>query len=333
MSTLSLLRDTWSALLAPRRAAAVTLVAIPLLLAQAAWNEDPRSGVLAGLTLILGTLAVAPAAWRALSPHPLRYGLVCLLATLVLALLLPRWSGFEDRFLTHPVTLPLVFGLLAVAGYGLGRDIEDEGRLQRAEARAEALQRDRERAELLALRAQLDPHFLFNTLSAIAEWCHSDPLVAERAILRLSDLLRAIQSGVQLPSWPLSRELALCRDVLELYHTRDPGRYTYEILGEIPAIQVPPLLLLPLVENAVKHGPAAGHAGPVRIRVQAEGDGVQIQIQNPGPYRGPRTGGEGLALTRRRLSLGYIGSALELGEADGGTRLSLSLPGPPLEAP
>ena len=82
--------------------------------------------------------------------------------------------------------------LFLVGGFGLGRDIWFEDRLARAEARAVALAREAERAQLLALRAHLDPHFLFNTLNAIAEWCREDGETAERAVLRLSAMLRTV---------------------------------------------------------------------------------------------------------------------------------------------
>ncbi len=341
-------RDTWIALLAPRRAAIVAVVGLPLLLAQAAWNPDPASGVLAGLLLILSALATAPAAWLWLAGRAggaWIYAGGCLGAAVLAGLVIPRWAGFEDRFLTQPVTLPLVAGLFAAAGLGLGRDIGDGRRLQAAEARAEALARDRERAELLALRAQLDPHSLYNTLSAIAEWCHTDPMEAERAILRLADLLRGVQRGVQRAAWPLAEEWAICSALLDLYRARDPGRYawTLDTGGAIPELEVPPLLLLPLVENALKHGPAAGHAGAVQIRFTPAGAGVVVEIRNPGAWGGSRraggatggatgggAGGEGLALVRRRLALACPEGRLEIGtEPGGGTLARLWLPGPP----
>lgn len=295
-------RDTVAALLAPRRAAAIAALGLPVLAAQAAWNLDPVSGVAAGALLIAGTLAFAPFAWRAASGHAHGldlYGLACLLIAGLFGLVLPRALGVEDRFLTQLATAPVIFGLVAVGGYGLGRDIDDERRLVR-------LQADKERAELLALRAQLDPHFLFNTLGAIAEWCHSDPAEAERAILRLCDLLRGVQAGVREASWPLSREISLCRDVLELYRARDPGRYAYHIEVQGADVPVPPLILLPVVENAIKHGPAAGHAGQVRVVVRDNGGaGVIVEVRNPGPLGPPREGGQGIALTRRRLALAY----------------------------
>lgn len=335
---LDIAADTLAGLLRPRRAAAIAGVVLPLLYAQAVWNKDAGSGVLAGLVLCLGTLLVAPASWRILRARgplgALAYALVGVVSVALLGVILPAWGGFQDRFLTHPVSLPLLVGIFLAGGFGLGRDIEAERSLAALAARAEALARDSERAELLALRAQLDPHFLFNTLNAIAEWCARDPAVAEQAILALSEVLRAIQAGVQRPSWPLAEELALCRGVLDLHRVRDPDRFDSQILGDSPALLVPPMILLPLVENAFKHGPGAGHAGPVTVTVSATDQGARVVVQNPGPFTGPRPGGEGIALVRRRLALSYgEGASLEIGSLDGQTRAILHLPARPEESP
>ena len=80
-------------------------------------------------------------------------------------------------------------------------------------SRGEALTREAEHAQLLALRSHLDPHFLFNTLNAIAEWCRSDGLVAEKAILQLSSMLRTMMTGIQETGWPLAKELELPQEL------------------------------------------------------------------------------------------------------------------------
>jgi two-component system, LytTR family, sensor histidine kinase AlgZ len=72
---------------------------------------------------------------------------------------------------------------------------------------------------------------------------------------------------------------------------------------------VPPLVLLPLAENAVKHGPAAGHAGEISLRATAEGGRLRVALANPGRYAGPRPGSDGLPTVERRLALAYGGRA------------------------
>ena len=88
-------------------------------------------------------------------------------------------------------------------------------------------------------------------------------MVAERATLQLSAMLRDVLAGVKAPTWPLARELELAENLLALHLIRDPElfRLVRKVPERVPELQVPPMILLPLVENAVKHGPAAGHRG------------------------------------------------------------------------
>jgi LytS/YehU family sensor histidine kinase len=92
-----------------------------------------------------------------------------------------------------------------------------------------------------------------------------------------------------------------------LHLLRDPG--LFELSIECPAslrnIPVPPLLLLPLAENAVKHGPAAGHRGEIRVRVEERDSGALLTLENPGSYGGPRAGSDGVPTVMRRLELAY----------------------------
>jgi LytS/YehU family sensor histidine kinase len=161
----------------------------------------------------------------------------------------------------------------------------------------------------LALRAQLDPHFLFNTLNAIAEWCRTDGETAESAVLELASLLRAVLTGVKQLAWTLDEELAVVRTVFHLHLRRDPELFELELVGDGGSIQVPPLLLLPLAENAVKHGPARGHRGRIVVTTHHAGDRVTITVENPGRYNGPREGSHGLPTLERRLALAYGGAA------------------------
>jgi LytS/YehU family sensor histidine kinase len=257
--------------------------------------------------------------------------------------LLPEAFGLGETFLTAGINLFVSAALFWVGGWGLARDIDLELGLQREHARAESLAREAERVQLLAMRAHLDPHFLFNTLNAIAEYCREDGLLAERAILQLSALLRKVLQGAQAPTWPLEQELALARDLLELHHIRDPDRFDIRwcVADDCGALRVPPLLLLPLVENAMKHGPGAGHRGELSLEVLQDSDGsLCITLRNPGPFAGLRPGGQGVDTVQRRLGLAYAGVArLTLRQVDGAagpcTEAALVLPasGPIEEEP
>src|SRR5213078_4042953 len=180
-------------------------------------------------------LLVAPTLWRYLFPlHRVRaprlVGAIAYAAAgaglmFGIGRWLPDALGMGGTLLTtFPGTLVSV-ALFWVGGWGLARDIDLEQHLRASQARAAALEREAEHAQLLALRSHLDPHFLFNTLNAIAEWCREDGVVAERSILQLSRILRAMLRGVRASSWPLSRELELVRDVLALHLLRDPNMF------------------------------------------------------------------------------------------------------------
>ncbi len=334
---------TWEALLAPRRAVPLALLLGVALAAE--WSATRSlAWVAIDLSLFAAFCLIAPHAWRAWCSE--RRGLalalgagayVLVVSGLVLALgsVLPRGLGLERGYVLDPSALPLMTALLAVGGWGLGRDIELEAGVAAERGRADRLALEAERAELLAIRANLDPHFLFNTLNAIAEWCREDPAVAERATLALASLLRTMLEGVRAPSWPLDKELALARAVLELHAIRDRARYAFrvEVPDSLPEARVPPMLWLPLVENAITHGPAAGHEGEVVLSLRGEGARVIVEIENPGAYAGRREGGQGLAMVERRLAVAYGDDArVELSSEGGRTRAALSVPlAPPRE--
>ena len=209
-------------------------------------------------------------------------------------------------------------------------------RESRARARRESrLQADLAQAELHLLRAQLEPHFLFNTLNAIATLVHADPKAAERMILLLSDLLRrALREREE--QVPLGEELAFLDRYLEIEQVRFRERLVVErhIQPDSLGAMVPPLLLHPLVENAIRHGVARRvEGGSLGIRARRERDRLELRIWNDGPGPaatgdGPGGAGIGLATTRARLERLYgADHRFELQSGpEGGALVSLSLP-------
>ncbi len=314
----SIVRATLRALLVPRRIIPVAVLSATLVVAQRAYSRDHRAAFV-GVALCLAFVLVAPVMFRVLFPAGLefRHGAARLLLYVSLSLFvvhvvgveIPTLFGVGKTFLTASSSIPIDVALFMVGGWGLGRDIGWEASLRRERMRAEALALEAEHAQLLALRAQLDPHFLFNTLNAIAEWCRTDGETAETAVLELASLLRAVLTGVKQLAWTLDEELAVVRTVLKLHLRRDPELFALEIVGEGGTIRVPPLLLLPLAENAVKHGPARGHRGRIVVTTKRAADRVTITVENPGPYGGPREGSHGLPTLERRLALAYGGAA------------------------
>jgi LytS/YehU family sensor histidine kinase len=245
-------------------------------------------------------------------------------ATVVLGIgrALPDLVGAGTTFLTTKPSLAVCVALFWVGGWGLARDIDLEEHLRQERARGEALEREAEHAQLIALRSHLDPHFLFNTLNAIAEWCREDGAVAEKAIVQLSSMLRTMMTGIQSTTWPLAKELELASALFTMHAIRDPSMFTVrlEVPDPVPEVDVPPMLLLPLAENAMKHGPLARHKGEVVLSVTVVREVVRIELSNPGRFAGPRDGGNGLAIVKRRLALAFEEGASFLIEADGDER-------------
>jgi two-component system sensor histidine kinase AlgZ len=333
----SIVRSTLRALFEPRRLVPVLVVCAPVVMLQGRTSRDPLAAPLGGF-FCFAFLFFAPVFWRILFPDGLEFehGAARLLlyaaggvgVVLLIGVVVPRLLDMRPTLLTVRSGLLVSTALFLVGGWGLGRDIGMEASLRKERRRADALARAAESAQLLAIRAHLDPHFLFNTLNAIAEWCREDGEVAERAVLQLAGILRVILAGVKEPAWPLAREIDLVRDLLALYPLRDPDlfRVEWDVPLPLPEVDVLPMILLPIAENAVRHGPAAGHRGVVRIAI-VDGDPVLVSIENPGRYAGPRPGSDGLPTVERRLRLAYgAGAQIHIAGDDVRTRVELHLP-------
>lgn len=166
------------------------------------------------------------------------------------------------------------------------------------------------RARLQALQARIHPHFLFNTLNAIAGLIPGRPDQAEQAVLDLADLLRSALADRA--SIPLSEELALTRRYLAIERLRMGERLRVDwcLDDELPLdIVLPPLLLQPLVENAVRHGiQQLPDGGTLRIQIEKQARDLRFTIANPRPVSSAATEpGQRLAQNnvRQRLQLAY----------------------------
>ena len=214
-------------------------------------------------------------------------------------------------------------------------------RAREKELVATRLQEQVVRAELAALKMQLQPHFLFNTLNSISALVHSDPDAADRMLVLLSDLLRLTLDGSGRQEVPLARELEFAERYLEIERVRYQDRLCVDldIEPETLAAEVPNFVLQPLVENAIKHGISRrAAAGRIALRARRAGGRLHIAVEDdgPGPARSPASGfGVGLANTRARLAQLYGEAAfLELVERpEGGTVARLALPFTPSPAP
>jgi signal transduction histidine kinase len=210
----------------------------------------------------------------------------------------------------------------AILGAALAVDFQRKYR-DRA-VQASALATELAQARLRALKMQLHPHFLFNTLHAITVLVDEDPAAARRMVARLGELLRHTLAGTGADEVPLGAELDFLRLYLEIEETRfqDRLRVSYDVAPEAQGALVPDLILQPLVENAVKHAVSARTA-PVRVTVRARraGDRLELRVDDDGPGLGdlPPRDGIGLSTTRERLGRLYGDAGrLTLGTGPGG---------------
>jgi len=188
-------------------------------------------------------------------------------------------------------------------------------------------------AQLDALRSQLNPHFLFNSLHSMAELVHTDAKLAERLIVRLGELLRQALQGSTRHEVTLAEELDFIRGYVDIEQMRlgERLRVSWDIEPAVLEARVPSLVLQPLVENAIQHGIAAASAGgTLVIGARREGGFVRLEVHDDGPglsrAEGERPQGIGLANTRARLERLYgARQSFEVQAADGFT-VRLRLP-------
>jgi len=219
-----------------------------------------------------------------------------------------------------------IFDYAQVAAVGWAIHYQHESR-QRS-VRTSQLEARLAQAQLEVLRMQLQPHFLFNTLNAIAALMHRDIPGAERMLARLSDLLRhSLQNGAA-QQVPLKEELAFLERYLDIERIRFQDRLTVERSiepGTLDAL-VPNLVLQPLVENAIRYGVAPRAAGGrVGLAARRVADELELSVSDDGPgfapdsASGPQGFGVGLANTRARLAQLYgAAGRLEQGSGPGG---------------
>ena len=205
--------------------------------------------------------------------------------------------------------LPLmaVFGLLLFALAALAHLVLAAfERSREAERRALELQVLAREAELKSLKAQLDPHFLFNSLNSVAALIGTDPQAARRMCYLMAGFFRKSLGLARRDAIPLAEEIYLAETFLAIEEVRfgDRLRPAFEVEESTLALAVPPLVLQPLVENAVHHGVAhLVEGGEVRVRARRVGELLELTVENPcDPERpGSRGAGVGLANVRARI--------------------------------
>ena len=311
-----------------------------------------------------------PLPWRTLLLGPLIYGLIGLLLTPIvfrLATRFPLTAGrarwlpyllvhagasvgltilyrglyFGALFLTGTLGGPLSWRLILASVNSwislywmvlfVAYALDYHAKWQRRNLDAARLEMQLVQAQLLALKQQLNPHFLFNTLNAIATLIGDEPQQAQRMTAKLGEFLRLVLDHTEAQQVPLAHELHFIELYLEMEQVRFSDRLTvtYEVAPTALPALVPHLLLQPLVENAVRHGLSAGGRGQLHIAAERRDERLVLEVRDSGPGpapAGPR--GVGLTNSEQRLRALYGDRyVLALRPAPGqGTAVHLELP-------
>lgn len=228
--------------------------------------------------------------------------------------------------------LALIFGTVAVIYYLLRDQLElTAARLSEKEITEQRWLRLKTRMELEALRAKVNPHFLFNTLNSIASLIPVDPHRAEEMVQRLSHLFRYTLDASNHEKMQLAEELEFIREYLEIEKVRLSERLSYkiEIDEELAHILIPSLLLQPVVENSVKYGIASSKKGGfIHLKCNKVNDYCQIEIIDTGTGYNPSQVKEGFGLSaiRELLSLNYGTNHEFKISTDNGVRVLIRIP-------
>lgn len=251
-------------------------------------------------------------------------------------------SQFAERVRAHPAMFVFVDYILFLGCFAFlyalavfQRTLEDERRRGRIEAENLSLRLQAEKNRLAALQGQLEPHFLFNALNALSALVRGDerPL-ALAAIGQLSELLRYATAASEREWVSIGEEVAFVEDYIGLQKLRHGERLDFRLEGAEPAllsIECPPLLLQPLVENALRHGLEASVEGRCEIRVglQRVEQTLRISVSNTQPAQGGRNPGLGIGLDNLRGRLGLVygqHAALSVRHASTHFEVVISLP-------
>lgn len=242
-----------------------------------------------------------------------------------------RSSAFSANYLHMGLTIYWMTLVVAYASFYYRG-------LREGETKAAQLATQLAQAQLQALKMQIHPHFLFNTLNSIAALLHKDVEAADRMIARLGDFLRMTLKSSDAQTTNLGLELEFLRCYLDIERTRFQDRLIVEVDVEPQALEVtvPNLILQPIVENAIRHGIARQTiAGRITIRAFKKKERLIIQVEDNGPGlrangNSPRTssGGIGLDNTRSRLKQFYGDDyQLEIANSSGrGVMVTVEIP-------
>jgi two-component sensor histidine kinase len=228
----------------------------------------------------------------------------------------------------------IISATLATIFFARERQAKAETEFQRQRAHVEAAEKQIRVAQLQLLEAQIEPHFLYNTLANVISLIDADPATAKHMIERLIDYLRRAAAVAGGADATLGRQVELLRAYLDLIVLRMGSRLSYriDVPPDLAALPLPPMLLQPVVENAIKHGIEPKVAGgEVSVTARRQGDRLLLEVTDDGlGVRATRAAGAtglGLANLRERLSTMHgIHATLAIEDRQPGTRVTIDLP-------
>jgi sensor histidine kinase YesM len=247
----------------------------------------------------------------------------------------PRIRGWfaDPKFLAGTTLVSFVISaILLVIMLMRERELRAETALAAERVRAERIEREAATSQLRALQAQIEPHFLFNTLANLASLIDTDPALAKRMLAAFNRFLRASLAATRAESTTLAAEAGLLAAYLDVLQVRMGTRlrYAIEIDPALAAFTLPPMLLQPIVENAIRHGLEPRiEGGEVRIRAGGDEGRVRIEVIDTGVgFASATRGGMGLTNIRERLQLLYAGQGgMAISDnPGGGTIVTMTLP-------
>jgi sensor histidine kinase YesM len=299
------------------------IAAINTAIALVLWTEDPRPFWHPLLTVQIYGFCIAycvnvAAPWEKRTPV-VHLAVAVAAAALIGVVLVILIKGYP---LEHVVERRMVFAGNVIAAYICGlmisllffvkfRDTRQAAALHRAEAERNLLAKQAVEAQLKLMQAQVEPHFLFNTLASVQFLIETDPPQAGKLLGNLIAYLRVTLPELRAQSSTLGREFDLIRAYLAILATRMGPRlrYTVDLPSDLASHPFPPNMLISLVENAIKHGlePSA-EGGTLSIGAQRSGDRVEVIVADTGRglgaagNEGTAGQGVGLANVRERLA-------------------------------
>jgi len=241
-------------------------------------------------------------------------------------ILQPRWIAVMG------LSSGVISILIASIFFAREREWRAQARLDEERLRFERVEREATLANLRALQAQIEPHFLFNTLANVSSLIDAEPATARRMLESFIRFLRASLAATRREQTTLADEAELISSFLQVLEVRMGARLRHrvDVAPELAAFELPPMLLQPVVENAIRHGlEPKVEGGEVAFRARREGAQVVLEVEDTGVGFGATTrGGVGLSNLRDRLKLLYGERAsLTIGEnTPAGTRVVLRLP-------